>query len=53
MTERPADDREKDEAPRKAPTSDPSDKARQDGVRRQRDHIIDLTGQDPLASRDD
>lgn len=53
MTERPADNRKTDETPPKAPTNDPIDKAHQDAVRRQRDHIIDLTGQDPLASRDD
>ncbi len=53
MSEHPADNRKTDEAPRKAPTNDPIDKAREDGVRLQRDHIIDRTGQDPLASRDD
>ncbi|WP_369061701.1 hypothetical protein ABOZ73_06560 [Caulobacter sp. 73W] len=50
------DDRDtsKDEKPVQAPAArTPVDDDQREGVKRQRDHIIKLTGQDPLASRDD
>lgn len=53
MTDRPAENHEADEEPKEASKNEPTNEALKDGVRRQRQHIIDLTGQDPLASRDD
>ncbi|MET3665290.1 hypothetical protein [Caulobacter sp. 1776] len=38
----------KDESPEAPPAPEPADEATAEGVRRQREHIKELTGEDPL-----